>query len=316
VPRPGRRRLLVAAALGAVAVLALLSAVDAAVLVHRIPTVPLRATGTDEGTTWLLVGSDSRERLAPADRQRYADRSQAGGERADLVLLLHQDRDDGTTLYSVPRDLYVGQQRDRPHRLGLALERGPQGLVDSLCDDLGIGVDHVLVADMGALVALVDATGPVLVSTHRPTRDRRAGLEPLSAGTHRLDGAQALAWVRSRSAEVLVGGRWQPDPSVDRTRTAHATDVLRQVRARLDDPVSVQRAAWSVGPRLRRDDGLGPLALTRLSAALRDALRGGRVVTVPARLSGTQVPFAFATQDTFTTLRPVTSASCAGRRDS
>ena len=270
------------------------------------------APGSDDGTTYLLAASDSRDRLAAADRARYADRHQPSGERADLVLLLRRDAAGRSTLYSLPRDLYVGQRRGAPHRLGLALQDGPQALVDSLCQDLGVGVDHVLVVDMGALVELVDATGGVRVRVDRPTRDVRARLDLPTAGVHHLDGRGALAWVRSRSPEVLVDGQWTSDTTADPTRTAHAKEVLAQVVGQLDDPVAVHRTAWSVGPRLRRDDDLGSLRLVALAGSLRDALGTGAEVTVPARVRGTTVPFAFVTAETTRVLQPLVSSHCTG----
>ena len=242
-----------------------------------------------------------------ADRTRYRDRNQPAGERADLVLVVRVPAGGQPTVYSLPRDLYVGQQRDRPHRLGLSLQDGPQAMVDSLCSDVGVGVDHVLIVDMDAVVRLVDTTGPVTVRTTAPVRDRRAALSLERAGLHRLDGRHALAWVRSRHPEVLVDGRWVPDPTSDPTRTSHAVEVLTQVRAHLDDPVSVQRGAWDVGPRLRRDRGLGAAELVRLGAALGAATQANRLVSVPARLSGTEVPFAFVTPETEQALRPLRS---------
>ena len=311
MPRQARLRAVATTVLATVLVAALAVAVDLAVVVHRVPTVPARLAGTDRGSITLLLASDSRDRLPAAQRSRYADSHQPTGERADLVLLLHRDADGATRLYSVPRDLYVGSERHRPHRLGLALEDGPAAVADSLCHDLGVGVDHVLVADMAGVQELVAATGPVRVRTGKPLRDRKAGLELPRPGVHELDGAGALAWVRSRHPEVLVGGRWLPDPTSDPTRTTHAEDVLRQVADRLDDPVTVQRAAWSVGPTLRRDGGLGPADLARLGRDLRSALTHP-VVTVPARTSGTDVPFAFVTDATTRALAPLRSRSCTG----
>lgn len=309
-PRPRPRVLLLAAA-GVVVLLLLAVVVDAVAVVHRVPTFSVTAPGSDVGTTYLLAASDSRERLAAEDRDRYADRHQPTGERADLVLLLRRDADGRSTLYSVPRDLYVGQGRGKPHRLGLALQDGPQALVDSLCRDLGVGVDHTLLVDMDALVRLVDATGGVSVRVDRPTRDVRAQLDLATAGEHHVDGRGALAWVRSRSPQVLVDGRWVPDTTADPTRSAHAKDVLAQVADRLDDPVTLHRAAWSVGPRLRRDDDLGPRGLATLGASLRDALDAGNEVTVPARVKGTAVPFAFVTPATTRALEPLVSDGCA-----
>jgi hypothetical protein len=101
-----------------------------------------------------------------------------------------------------------------------------------------------------------------------------------------------------------------PDATSDPTRTSHAVEVLTQLRAHLDDPVSVQRAAWEVGPRLRRDTGLGAAELLRLGNALGAATQANRLVSVPARLSGTEVPFAFVTPETERALRPLRSRSC------
>jgi LCP family protein required for cell wall assembly len=301
---------LLAAAAGVVAVLLLAVVVDAAVVVPRVPTVSVTMPGSDDGTTYLLAASDSRDRLDAADRDRYADRHQPAGERADLVLLLRRDAQGGATLYSLPRDLYVGQRRGQPHRLGLALQEGPQALVDSLCADLGIGVDHVVVVDMAAVVELVDATGGVTVSVDEPTRDVRARLDLPTPGSHHLDGRGALAWVRSRHPQVLVGGRWTSDLTADLTRTTHAKDVLTQVVARLDDPITVQRVGWQVGPRLRRDGDLGARGVATLGRSLRDALAAGREVTVPARARGTAVPFAFVTPATTRALAPQVSDGC------
>jgi LCP family protein required for cell wall assembly len=284
---------------------------DVAVLVGRMPKVEVDAPGTDHGTTWLVLGSDSRSRLTGTSKDLYADRAQTEAERADLVLLLRRDGDGRSTLYSVPRDLYVGAQRDRPHRLGLALQEGPQGMVDSLCQDLGIGVDHVVIADMDALVSTVDATGGVKVHTDHPVRDRRARLALPTAGDHELDGRTALAWIRSRHPEILVDGRWVADTAADPTRSAHAEQVLAQVAVGLGDPVTLQRVAWAAGPRVRRDDGLGPAGLARLGAALSDAAGAGRTVTVPARHTRTAVPFAFVTDQTRSALRPLTTTSCS-----
>ena len=285
-------------------------AADALWIVHRIPTVAVDPPGSTGGTSYLLLASDSRERLDAADRARYRDANQPNGERADLVLVLRVPDAGPAVLYSLPRDLYVGQQRDQPHRLGLSLQAGPQAIVDSLCTDVGVGVDHVLIVDMAALVDLVDSTGPVTVRTTAPLRDRRARLSLKHPGVHRLDGRGALAWVRSRHPEVRVNGHWEPDASSDPTRTQHAIEVLSQVRAGLDDPVTVQRAAWGAGPRLRRDDGLGVTQLVRLGNALGSATAAHRLVTVPARLTGTQVPFAFVTAQTRQVLAPLRTSSC------
>lgn len=298
------------AALVAVGVAVAAVAADAAVLLRRSPTVTVTTPGSGEGTAYLLLASDSRERLDDGDRRRYADRMQATGERADLVMVLRRPEGGEPELVSLPRDLYVGSRANGRHRLGLALSRGPQAVVTALCGDLGIGVDHVAVLDFRGLIDLVDTVGGVDVSTTAPTRDDRAGLHLDRPGPHHLDGQQALAWVRSRHPQVLVDGRWASPAHWDPTRTSHAVEVLGQVTERLDGPLAAHRVAWSAAPRVRRDTGLGVREAASLALDLRAALQSGRVRTVPARMTTTQVPLAFVTPETEEALRPLRSASC------
>ena len=305
-----RRRRVGVVAVATLLVVALLVVGDALVLSARVSRLQVSPSRSGGGTTYLLVASDSRERLDAADQRRYADANQPHGERADLVLLLRAPQDGPARLYSVPRDLYVGEERDAPHRLGLSLADGPQALVDSLCADVGVGVDHVVVADFAALVDLVDTVGGVPVTLAAPTRDRRAQLD-LLAGPQRLDGRQALAWVRSRHPELKRGGRWVADRAADPTRSTHAAQVLGGVSAALDDPVTVQRALWAAGPSLRRDGGLRVPQILSLARALRGAAAAG-VVAVPARFEDTAVPFAFVTEETTAALRPLQSPGCVG----
>ena len=308
--KPTARRLLLAATAVVVALVAAV-AVDAAVLVHRIPTVEVTPPGSGDGTAYLLLASDARDRLPAGDRQRYADRAQSTGERADLVLVLRRTSAGGAELLSIPRDLYVGARAGDPHRLGLALDGGAQSIVTSLCRDLGVGVDHVAILDFRGLIDLVDSTGGVRVSTPEPLRDTKARLSLPRAGEHRLGGEQALAWVRSRQPEVLRDGRWKPLAGADRTRTSHAVDVLEQAAAGLDGPVTAHRALWALGPRLRRDDGLGVRAAASLVRDLRAAVAAGRVRTAPARMTSTTVPVAFSTKETEAALAPFRTPSCA-----
>lgn len=304
----GRRRRVVLASLLALVLVVALVVGDAILLVHRTPTVQVSPPGSDSGTTYMLVASDSRDRLSATDRRRYADAHQPRGERADLVLLLRAPRTGPARLYSLPRDLYVGEERGDPHRLGLALTDGVQGLVDSLCADVGVGVDHVVVADFAALIDLVDVVGGVPLTVAAPTRDRQAELA-LPAGPQRLDGRQALAWVRSRHPEVRQGATWVGDTAADPTRSTHAAQVLSGVSGALDDPLTVQRALWAAGPSLRRDSGLGLPQLVTLARHLRGAAAAG-VVTVPSRFTNTLVPFAFVTDETTVTLQPLRSRAC------
>jgi LCP family protein required for cell wall assembly len=66
--------------------------------------------------------------------------------------------------------------------------------VESLTD---VRIDQTVVIDFAGFRQMVDALGGVPVTLPRPVADRNSGLN-LPAGEHRLDGRQALAYVRVR----------------------------------------------------------------------------------------------------------------------
>lgn len=284
--------------------------VDGFVLVHRIPTVAVPDTRQGEGAAYLLVGSDSRERLEGEDAAVYLDAVQASGERADVLMLLLDPVDGPPSLLNIPRDLWVRPAQADAYRLGISMDRGPAVLVDNLCRDVGIGVDHLVIIDFRGLIDVVEAMGGVQISPELPTRDAEAGLSLATSGPQRVGGRDALAWVRSRDAEVLRGGHWVMAPWDPYVRTGHAVDVVRQVAAGVDDPITLQRVAWSAGPHVRRDEALGPRGLPALGRSLREALSANRISTVPVQLTQTQVPIGFPTEGTDEALAPFRSAGC------
>jgi polyisoprenyl-teichoic acid--peptidoglycan teichoic acid transferase len=272
---------------------------DVGVLVHRVPTFTVHVPTSGGSEVFLLLASDSRQRLEGADRLKYADPVQAQGERADLVYLLRTGGGHDPELLSVPRDLYVGTLTHDPHRLGMTLQLGPQAMVDSMCRDLGVGVDHVVIADFRGLIDAVDAAGGVTVSTAGPMRDLGSGIS-LSTG--------------SRHPEIFRQGAWVPDISADPTRSSHASQVMRQLAGDGANPLTAQLMAWSAAPRLRRDSSMSPVTLARLVWGLRQATAYGNVSTVPARFSRTEVPVAFINAQSRAALAPFHSATC--QRDS
>jgi LCP family protein required for cell wall assembly len=264
-PRPGRRWWLRAA----VAALVLLgvTGADAAVLAARVGEVPVGLAADDaDGRTWVLVGLDSRAALPEgADPADFGTPDAVPGSRADVVVVVHQT-DAGTTVLSVPRDVLV-DTGSGPGRLALSWLDGPGTTVDALCG-LGIPADHLVTVDLAGFAAVVDAVGGVDVDVPEPVRDPLAGLDLPTAGRRHLDGATALALVRSRHPEHPAGGRWiaaAPDPD---GRAAAAGTVLQALagaaRAERAHPWRLQELAWAASGALAVDDGTTPTALARL----------------------------------------------------
>ena len=267
-PRPAsptRRRLLRAVA-GVLVSLALLLGADLTVLTHRIDRfdVDLPA-GT--GSTWVVLGLDSRADLpAGASASDFGTSDLVPGSRADVVLVL-RETDQGLRVLSVPRDVAV-RTGGRPDRLALTWLDGPQTTVDALCT-LGIPTDHLVTVDLAGFAAVVDAAGGLTVDVPAPVRDPAAGLLLDTAGRQHVDGATALAMVRSRHPESLVDGAWTPAPVDPDGRATAAGTVLSALasaaRSTAWRPWRAQHVAWTASGALTVDSGTSSRELAALA---------------------------------------------------
>ncbi|PPS67637.1 MULTISPECIES: LCP family protein [Streptomyces] len=177
--------------------------VDLGALGARVPA--------GEGTTYLVVGSDSREGLSERDRKDLNTGS-AEGRRTDSVILLHTGA-NGTTMLSLPRDSWVTlppyldpdtgrSYRAAPNKLNAAFSLGgPDLLVQTVERNTGVRIDHYAEIGFAGFVGVVDAVGGVDLCLDRAVRDEDSGAN-LSAGCQTLDGAEALAFVRQRKQEA------------------------------------------------------------------------------------------------------------------
>jgi LCP family protein required for cell wall assembly len=157
------------------------------------------------GTNWLIVGSDSREGLSEAERDRLGT-GFAAGRRTDTVMILHVPRPGGpTTLVSLPRDSYVPIPGRGSNKLNAAFAfGGPKLLARTVEQATGLRMDHYMEIGFGGFAGLVDAVGGVTMCIDKPVKDSDAGLNIKKAGCQELDSKQALAYVRSRKA--FAGG--------------------------------------------------------------------------------------------------------------
>jgi LCP family protein required for cell wall assembly len=254
------------------AVLLLGGAVDGALLAARVDRLEVEVadgSADADGRTWVLVGLDSREHLpAGADVRDFGTAEAVPGSRADVVVVVHQT-DSGTTALSVPRDVLVRSGRTAD-RLALSWLDGPQATVDALCG-LGIPTDHLVTVDLAGFAAVVDAVGGLALDVPRPVRDPAAGLLLESAGRTDVDGATALALVRSRHPEHLVDDRWVPAAADPDGRAAAAGSVLSalldQVRESALRPWRLQAVAWAASGAVAVDPGTSVGDLAELAQA-------------------------------------------------
>lgn len=193
---------------------------------HRVDALAAyagRPAGTP-GTTWLIVGTDSRDDLSQAEKDKLAT-GDADGSRTDTIMLAHLPRSGKPMLISIPRDLYVPIPGLGQHKINSAFnEGGPQLLVQTVEQLSGLRIDHYAQVGFGGFDRLVDAVGGVTMCLDQPLNDPKAGLK-LPAGCQRLDGAQALGLVRTRAF-----------PNADLARVVNQRRFLAALTARASSP--------------------------------------------------------------------------------
>ncbi len=171
----------------------------------------VEVAGPQEPLNVLVMGSDSRE-----GEGNNIDGLTGGGERSDTTLLLHLSADRERAYgVSIPRDSMVDRPACRTEggtevpaesytmwneAFQLA---GPACTIQQFEELTGIRLDHFVVVDFEGFQGMVDAVGGVEVCIPETIDDRAHGIY-LEAGTRKLEGIQALNYVRERYA--LSGG--------------------------------------------------------------------------------------------------------------
>ncbi|WP_443064234.1 LCP family glycopolymer transferase [Streptomyces sp. NBC_00525] len=154
----------------------------------------------------LLIGSDSRA----GDNRKYG-RDDGGSQRSDTTILLHlaADRKSATAM-SIPRDLMVDipachkadKTATRPQfaQFNWAFEMGGTACTIRTVEKMtGIRIDHYMIIDFNGFKDMVNAVDGVDVCLKEPIDDKDAHLK-LTAGRHKLNGEQALGYVRARKS--------------------------------------------------------------------------------------------------------------------
>lgn len=154
------------------------------------------------GTTWLLVGSDSRQNLSPEQQAELTTGGDLGTGRTDTILLVHipgLGSNAPTTVVSIPRDSYVDIPGYGEDKINAAYTYGGAPLLAQTVElATGMRLDRYAEIGFDGFAALVDAVGGVTMCPAEPISDPLAGID-LPAGCQELDGRTALGFVRSRA---------------------------------------------------------------------------------------------------------------------
>ncbi|MHC3472415.1 LCP family protein [Streptomyces sp. 7R007] len=166
-----------------------------------------RPTKADNGSENILVlGSDSRS----GSNKALGGGADDGSARSDTAMIVHvYQGHKRASVISIPRDTLV----DRPEctdtkgdthdaatgvMFNSAYSTGGAACAVKTVESLtGLRMDHYLEVDFSGFEKLIDELGGVPVTTTKDITDKQSHLN-LKAGTHTLNGKQALGLVRTR----------------------------------------------------------------------------------------------------------------------
>ncbi|WP_328873293.1 LCP family protein [Streptomyces sp. NBC_00287] len=245
-----------------------------------------------EALNILVLGSDSR---SGAENQALGG-GDSTGARSDTAMVVHLDAGRSeATVVSIPRDTLVTRP-SCPLEDGGSTEvaynamfnsayavGGPVCAVKTVESMTNVRMDHYIEIDFAGFAKLVDALGGVTVTTEEDIDDEDSHLT-LEAGTHHLDGEQALALARTRHG---IGDG--SDLGRIGLQQQLVKALLEQMSATslLTDPAQLYRVADAVTGSLTTDTGLDSLTeLTGLGRSLQalsaDSVRTVTMPVVPA----------------------------------
>jgi LCP family protein required for cell wall assembly len=234
----------------------------------EVSRVEVKLAPSDPGTpgNFLLIGSDTRAFATTAEQEEaFGSKDELTGQRSDTIMVVHVEPDSRTSVVvSFPRDLWVDIPGVGESKINAAFNDGPQKVIDTLQANYGIPINHYLEVDFATFAGIVDAVGRVPVYLPAEARDEKTGFSVPAAGCYRLDGDQALQYVRSRYLEYYdpETGEWNSADAIpDLGRIARQQNFIRRIgsiayRAALGNPLKAGEIADNVIPKLVVDSGL------------------------------------------------------------
>jgi LCP family protein required for cell wall assembly len=210
----------------------------------------------------LVLGSDRRPK-----NSREPGAQTTGFGRSDTIMLIRTGGGHAARL-SIPRDTVIEipghglQKINAAHAYG-----GPAESVSVIGRWLSVPINHVVEVNFENFPQLIDAMGGVTYTGGCVVSKLDGGSADggftlrLAAGTHHLDGTEALALARTRENSCA------PDES-DIQREEHQQALFSDMKSQLLSPMSILRLpwiAWNAPPAIISDMS-GPELLAMFAA--------------------------------------------------
>lgn len=231
-------------------------------------------TAIKGGANILLIGSDTRV-------GQFDSADDVEGARNDVTMLIHISQDhQQLTAISFPRDLMVPIPACSNPETGTTYPAatsaqfntalgngGVSCVVDTVENLTGLSIPYAGLITFDGVIEMSNALGGVDVCVADPIDDTYTGLH-LSAGSHNLEGSDALAFLRTRHG---VGDG--SDLARISSQQVFLSALLRKVTSdgTLSNPITLYKLAGAALSNMTLSDGL---AQARTLVGLAGALRG------------------------------------------
>lgn len=223
--------------------------------IKKDPLTALSKAPPGKAFTMLIVGSDTRNL---SDGKAFGGSSATPGQRSDTIILARVvPADRQITLMSIPRDLYVEVTGMGKTRINSAFSSGPNLLVETIQNDLGIPINHYVEVNFDSFRQVSDAIGGVNFWFPTPARDAFSALTVWRAGCVSLSGEQGLAFVRSRHYQYYVNGSWRDEAASDLARIqrqqAYIKRMVEKARGQFTNPLALNSIVSGITKNLTLD---------------------------------------------------------------
>ncbi|MGV9407464.1 LCP family protein [Streptomyces sp. NPDC003667] len=224
----------------------------------------------DDAFNILIIGTDKR---TGKGNEGYGDKGSVGHADTNILLHVSKDRTNATAL-SIPRDLIVdvpdcetnepdGSKKVIAGTSGVRFNtslgqdgRDPGCTMNTVKAVTGITPDHFMMVDFNAVKTLTTAVGGVDVCLKHAVKDADSHLD-LPAGPSKVEGEQALAFVRTRHS-------WGNQGDLDRIKVQQQfmASLMRKMSSSdtLTSPTKLVKLAEAATKALTVDQGIGSVS--------------------------------------------------------
>jgi LCP family protein required for cell wall assembly len=225
----------------------------------------------------LIVGTDQRPRSGLGSKEPGSNYNDTGS-RSDTIMIWRLGGGTSRRL-SIPRDTAVSIPGHGTDKINAAYALGGPALaIKTIRQFTGLKINHIIIVNLAHFPKFIDAIGGITLRTDRVCSEISGGRANggftlnLKAGTHTLNGQQALILARTRE------NRCNPAEN-DLTRAMRQQQILNAIKGQLFSFatfIHLPWAAWDAPQALRSDMG----GLSLLSMFMGSELGGSAPVDV------------------------------------